>query len=186
MTLNLKKRLITAEEYHKMGEANILTREDRVELIFGEIIERSPISTNHNATVDRINNLFSQLFLKDAIIRIQGSIRINDISEPEPDVILLKRVPNFYADAHPKPEDILLLIEVSGSSINYDRQYKKQLYAQAGIQEYWIVNIFEQEIEVYRNPSKLIYKSKQILDLEDSIAPLLFPEVSVKIEDILG
>lgn len=153
MPVQLEQRLINVEEYFKMAEAGILSRDDRVELIRGQIIQMSPIGSKHAACVDKINSFFHQLIAPEiAIIRVQNPVQLGSYSEPEPDVAVLKPTPDFYADSHPKAKDILLLLEVSDTSYDYDKEIKRSLYAQAGVPEYWIVNLEKGEVEAYSGP----------------------------------
>lgn len=153
MSAKLLKRLFTVEEYERMVQANILTAAERVELLNGEIVEMSPIGTRHAACVKRLNQLFSQILNGRALVGVQDPIRLSDSSQPQPDLTLLQPRSDFYATAHPQPQDVLLIVEVADASADYDRQVKISLYAQAGIIEVWLVNLAEQYIEVYRQPS---------------------------------
>lgn len=150
--VEVQRRLFTVEDYYKMADAGIIKPDDRVELINGEIIRMSPIKSFHASVVDI---LVEQLILKvhhQAIVRAQNPIQLDDLSEPEPDIVLAKQQANRYSQHHPRPTDILLIIEVADSSLNYDRGVKSALYAKAGIPEYWIMNLQEQQVEVYRTP----------------------------------
>src|SRR3954452_11821247 len=165
------KRLFTVHEYHKMGEAGILTADDRVELIDGEIVVMPPIGEGHFGHVNRFTDAF-YAFRGRAVIHIQNPVRLGLKSEPEPDVVLLRFREDFYAGKFPEPEDVLLLVEVADSSLTYDHQTKVPLYAKAGIQEYWIVDLGHGEIVVHRDPSRGRYRSVQQLKQGNSIAPL--------------
>ncbi|MEM7110009.1 MAG: Uma2 family endonuclease, partial [Bacteroidota bacterium] len=165
----LAKRLITVDEYHTMAEAGILTREDRVELIHGEILEMSPIGSKHAAIVNTMSNRLIRLLGDGVIISVQNPIRINDLTEPEPDLSLLKPKENYYADGHPAPNDTFIVIEISDSSYEYDKEVKLPLYASAGIPEYWIVNMDKKQIEVHTKPENGGYKSWQFFAIDDFI-----------------
>lgn len=179
------KRLFTVHEYHKMGEAGILTEDDRVELIEGEIVVMPPIGEGHFGNVNRFNDAF-YVFRGRAVIHIQNPVRLGLKSEPEPDVVLLKYRDDFYSGKFPEPEDVLLLVEIADSSLGYDRRTKEPLYAKAGIQEYWIVDLIHGELIVHREPSKSRYSSIQSFKPGDTIAPLAFPDVSLAVADLLG
>lgn len=154
MPVQLAQRLINVEEYFRMAEAGILSWDDRVELIRGQIIQMSPIGSKHAACVDRFNSIFHQLINSDvAIIRVQNPVQLSEYSEPEPDVSVLKPDPDFYSKGHPQPKDILLIIEVADTSFDYDKEIKLSLYAEAHIPEYWIANLEKGEIEAYSNPA---------------------------------
>lgn len=145
-------RKFTVTEYHQMAKVGILTPEDKVELIQGAIIAMSPIGLKHAACVNRLNQLFYRKLGDQVIVSIQNPIQLNDYSEPQPDLVLLKPRPDFYENQIPKPVDIYLLIEVADSTVKYDQEVKLPLYAQSNISEVWIVNLNHQSLEVYRQP----------------------------------
>ena len=183
MTISPSRRLISAEDYHRMREAGILTEEDRVELIRGEIFEMSPIGSRHAACVNRIIALFFTKINGKAIISSQNPISINQVSEPEPDIALLKPASDFYAHQLPTPADTLLIIEVADASLQYDREVKLPLYAGAGIPEYWIVNLPAREVEVHRSPMGDRYQFREIALPDDELT--VFGEV-FKVKDLIG
>ncbi|NUO01449.1 MAG: Uma2 family endonuclease [Saprospiraceae bacterium] len=163
MSVQASKRLITVSDYHKMGEAGILP-ERRIELINGEIIEMSPIGSRNAAMVDKISNLFTHLLFRKAIVRVQNPIGINHITEPEPDIAILKYRSDFYKNDHPQPEDVLLVIEISETTLTYDRDVKLPLYADAKIGEYWLVNLKKEQIEVHTEPVGNDYQSRKLVN----------------------
>ena len=155
MSVHIAKRLLTDAEYHKMAEAGILTKDDRVELINGEIITMGPINSLHAGRVNRIATLFHQLLpFNKAVIAVQNPVTFDDHSEPEPDISILHFRNDYYSGSHPTPEEVYLIIEVANSSILYDREVKSLLYAKANIPEYWIINLEKEEIEIFHQPSK--------------------------------
>jgi Uma2 family endonuclease len=139
-------------EYHRMAEAGILSEDDRVELVGGEIVEMSPIGSAHQAVVDRLNRLLTGFAGQDYIVRPQGPVRLDEHNEPQPDLALLKVREDFYEREHPGPGDALLLIEVSENSLEYDRNVKLSLYAGFGIPEVWIVDFPAGEVESHSSP----------------------------------
>lgn len=145
-----------------MIEAGILTEKDRVELINGEILEMSPIGNEHSACVKRLNALFNKLLGEKVIVSVQDPVQMGDLSEPEPDIAILKPVEDFYAARRPTPADTLLIIEVADTSLDYDREIKLPLYAESGVPEYWLVNLGNREIEAHRSPAGDIYKIREI------------------------
>ena len=171
MAVKLIRRLLNVDEYHSMAEAGILTPDDKVELINGEIIRMSPIGSKHASCVDRLNRKLYRLPEEKVWIRIQNPISLSAFDEPEPDIILCKVVPNDYEEGHPKPSDILLLIEVSDSTLELDREIKNPIYAEAGIPVVWIVNLRDKEIEVYENPMGKKYEKMTIYSI-NSILPI--------------
>ena len=178
--------LFTIDEYTKMAETGILTEKDRVELIQGEIIEISPIGSRHAASVNRLNRLLAMALGERAVVSVQNPVRLDDFSEPEPDVTLLEPRDDFYAAAHAGPADILLLIEVSDSSLLFDREVKLPLYALHKISELWVVNLIEDLIEVHREPRDGVYQAVSRLRRGDRLAPEAFPDIETTVESILG
>jgi len=151
MAVTLVRHRFSVDDYEQMVERGILTEDDRVELIRGEIIDKMSIGDEHAAAVSRLNRLFSRALGDAAIVCIHDPIRLAD-SEPEPDVALAKPQDDFYASGKPRPADLLLVIEVADTSLEADREVKRPLYAENGIAEYWIVNLAEACIEVHRQP----------------------------------
>ncbi|HEY1409317.1 MAG TPA: Uma2 family endonuclease [Promineifilum sp.] len=186
MVAEIVRFRFTADEYEQMIAARILTEEDRVELIDGEIIEMSPLNVRHAACVKRLNALFSVRLADRAIISVQDPIRIDVNSQPQPDIALLHRRSDFYEKGHPEPEDIILIVEVAESSAQYDRDVKASLYARAGIAEYWLADLTEGRVEVRLDPEDGQYRTLQVLGKRDTISPVAFPEVLPAIDAFLA
>jgi len=169
-------------QYELMVEAGAFDgkHHQRVEFIRGEIREMSPISPKHASIVDSLNAWsFENTDRRQVIIRIQSTARISEAkSAPEPDVLWL--VKKDYSTRHPEPDEILLLIEVAESSLAEDRGEKAQLYAEAGIADYWVVNLVDDCIEVFRSPRFSGYQSHEIRRGEEEIRPLAFPDVVLR------
>ncbi len=182
---SLRKRF-TVDQYHQMIESGILTDRDRVELLQGEIIEMSPVGRRHAACVDRLNELFVLRLSSKAIIRTQSPIKLSDHSEPLPDLAILKRRDNFYANGHPQPQDIFTLIEVSDSTVEFDRTEKVPLYAQAEILEVWVMDLNAQVVEVYRKPSTSGYQQVQAFKRGQLIALQQFGNLQFSVDQLLG
>jgi Uma2 family endonuclease len=172
------KFMLTTQQYHLMHEAGVFQDGDRIELINGEIQTMSPIGRKHATCVARLNAIFTNRLFGKAIIWPQNSIRLNDNSEPQPDIAILKFRDDFYEEALPTPEDILLIIEVADSSIDYDREVKALLYAAAGIPEMWLFDVNKREIEGYSQPSANGYKQIHRYDEGDTLSMLTFPDVT--------
>jgi Uma2 family endonuclease len=136
-----------------MGEVGIFSEDDRVELVCGEVIEMSPIGTRHAACVDAFAELLRDQLGRSVIVRVQNPIQLDNHSEPQPDISVLKRRDDFYRGGHPKPEDVLLVIEVSDTTLEYDRRVKAPLYARAGVPEVWVVNLVDELVETYADPA---------------------------------
>jgi len=182
MSVRLLKRRFTVEEYHRMAQAGILSEDDRVELIEGEIVEMVPIGSRHAASVNRLTNLLSELVGKRAIVSVQNPVRLGPYAEPQPDVALLRPRNDFYAPAHPGPQDALLVVEVAETSADYDREIKMALYARAGVPEAWLVDLQEGVVEVHRSPAPDGYRRVQ----QHRPGQHLSPEVSLAVDEVLG
>jgi len=154
---------LTADDYHRMAKAGIFAEEDRVELIEGEIIEMAPIGSQHAAYVARLQKLLEHSAGDQAIIWIQNPVVLNDQSEPEPDICLLRPRTDFYASAHPHPADVLLIIEVADTSLAYDRDVKLPLYARHGIPEVWILDLENRCLHVFTGATETGYQQTQTL-----------------------
>jgi Uma2 family endonuclease len=187
MLTNVQRKMFTTGEYHRMIEAGILGEDDRIELIKGEIIHMAAaIGSQHAACVNRLTQLFVENFAGKAIIHVQNPVSIGKHSEPEPDIALLKFREDFYAETHPEPEDVLLIVEIADTSLEYDRETKLPLYAKAGIREAWIVNLKEGCLEVYTNPSGQGYNSLKKYRKGERAAPGIFPDVHFRADEIIG
>ena len=180
----------TREEYMKMAELGLLAPDERTELIEGEIIQMSPQNSSHATAVILVADVLRTVFGQGYVIRTQLPLALNEISEPEPDVAVVPGAPRDYRDAH--PTTALLIVEVSDTTLTYDRSQKASLYAKAGIEDYWIVNLVHQRLEVYRNPSLISeqpfgygYKHVALYMAKDLLAPLAAPQASVAVVDIL-
>jgi len=185
MAVHLAKRLLTIEEYHRMSEAGILTEADRVELLDGEIYQMSPIGSEHGACVKRLNQLLNQLLGEKVIVSVQDPVQIPELSEPEPDIALLAPRSDFYADAHPLPEEIFLIIEVANTSYEKDKLVKLPIYARAGILEYWIVNLEKGRVEIFQKPQKGSYVVETVAGPGEQL-PLRSFGVQIAFEKIMG
>lgn len=186
MSVQLLKRKFSVLEYNQMPQAGILKENERVELIRGEIVNMSPIGRHHAACVNRLNQLFSQRLSDRVIVAAQNPVELDDYSEPEPDIALLEPKADFYESGHPKPGEIFLIVEVGDSTIKYDREVKIPLYAEDNIIEVWLVDINEQCLEVYRQPTAGGYGQVQKLRRGQSLSIQQFPGINLKVDEILG
>ena len=175
----------TSREYYRMAETGVLKPDARVELLDGQILNMSPIGPSHGSAVKRLNDFFSNLPHSRWLLAVQDPIALDDYSEPQPDLMLLKRAPDFYEKRHPGPDDVYLLIEVSDSTLAFDREEKLPLYGRAGIREVWIINLPDQSIEVYRDPHYQGYASTEILRPGSQARPLAFPDAAVDVAALL-
>ncbi|MEG3941124.1 Uma2 family endonuclease [Microcoleus sp. S36b_A3] len=186
MSVEMQRRLFTVQEYHLMNECGVFGENERVELIEGEIIQMAAIGRRHAARVDRLAEFFGDRVRKRAIIRVQNPISLGSGSEPQPDIALVQRRADFYEESLPNSEDILLLLEVSDSTVNYDRDVKVPNYSRSGIQEVWLWDLEANCLEVYRNPTANGYISVQKFERRETVSPLAFPDFVVSIDGILG
>jgi Uma2 family endonuclease len=168
-----------------MGEIGIIHPESRVELLNGEIIDMSPIGPFHGGVTKWLNSFFIQQAKGRWIVSVQDPVRLDDHSEPEPDLMLLKPSSLGYKDRHPSPSDVFLLIEVADSSLQYDRGLKLRAYARAAIPEVWIVNLSDLLVEMHRDPGPDGYKSVKSLRPGEKASPPTFPDVQVDISELL-
>jgi Uma2 family endonuclease len=175
----------SVKEYYRMAETGVLRPDARVELLDGRIIDMSPIGPFHGGLVNRLTRLFGKLSNGRWLVSAQNPLRLDDRSEPEPDVMLLKPAADDYTSRHPQPEDVFLLIEVSDSTLDYDREEKLPAYGRAGIAEAWVVNLNDETIEVHREPHFTGYGSKTILRAGDQAAPQAFPDAIVDVAELL-
>ncbi len=186
MTLQLLRRKFTVEQFHKMAESGILNEDDRVELIRGEIIEMAAIGLKHAACVNRLSNFLAWKLGNRVITSVQNPVELDETSEPQPDVVLLKPREDFYASARPQPKDVFLIIEVADSTIKYDREVKLPLYAEQAVVEVWLVDINEECVEVYREPANGVYKNVQKFSRGESLIIQAFGDVNISFDEILG
>ncbi|CAN5617491.1 Uma2 family endonuclease [soil metagenome] len=180
----LDARLISVGEYDRMIAHGILTDEDKVELLNGVIIKKMPKGIKHAALNDLITEIFREKLGNRIIIRNQNPVVLDDFSEPEPDLVLAKLPRKIYFKRHPTSKDILLIVEISDSTLGCDRFAKGLAYAKAGIRQYLVLNVAEETVEDYRNPSADGYGSKQTLHKGESFALVAFPEIEIKVDDL--
>jgi Uma2 family endonuclease len=186
MSVQIVRRHFNTAEYYRMAAAGVLTEDDRVELIEGEIVEMNPIGSRHAACVGRLTEILGRLAGGEAIVWVQNPVQINDYSEPLPDVALLKRRDDFYAQANPQPADVLLIIEVADSSVEYDRDIKIPLYAGAGITEVWLINLPQETIEIYTQPVGNTYREIRLVKRGESLAAKSIPGLILNADAVLG
>ncbi|HVF99656.1 MAG TPA: Uma2 family endonuclease [Chloroflexia bacterium] len=176
----------SVDEYNKMVESGILPEDARVELIEGEIVDMAPIGLRHAQCVNNLSWLLSDLLPGKARVQVQNPVQLDQYSQVQPDVTLL-RFRDYTRDRqHLGPADVLLAVEVSDTTLIKDRQLKLPLYAQAGIPEVWIVNIQQERIEVHSQPEGGAYKTVRRLRRGQSVAVPGFAEAKVKVDEVLG
>lgn len=185
MILENSIKKITVSEYHKMAEVGIIQPDEKVELINGHIVKMPlKVSPIHSSCRRRLNNILNRLYLEElAIIGIQDTFHFDNFSEPVADIILFKSVEDYYSKNYPNPADVLLIIEISDVTLTYDKTTKLRLYASANIPEYWVVNLNDNCIEIFKKPNGKIYQQHYILIDNDPI-DLPFGK-QLKVSDIL-
>lgn len=169
-----------------MADAGVFSEKDRLELIEGEVIDKSPISSHHAGCVTRLNTLLYRQPDLSAIVSVNNPVRIDEFSEPEPDIALLKPRDDFYSNAHPTPADVLLIVEVADTSVDYDRRVKLPVYARAGIPETWLMVLPKDIIEVHSQPVNGKYQKVQRLKRGKTLVSPTVPGLSFKVDDLLG
>ena len=179
-------RRFTVKEYYRMARAGILGPDDRVELIEGEIVEMPPISDRHAVCVDLLNRVLVRALPDDFTVRVQGPVRLSDMSEPVPDLAVLNGEPVAFLSGHPRPEQVSLIIEVALSSLNFDRKRKLPLYARTGIPEVWIVNLRSSRVEQYSDPIEGEYQSTRIVGPGESLALPGTGECTISVDAFLN
>ncbi len=188
MTAVTAKRFSIAE-YHRLGELGFFAPDDRVELIRGEIILKATKSTFHSVCNSLLLEELYPLLLKRAIVRGQEPIILTDDSEPEPDVVIARNRSDNYLSSHPEPADILLVIEVSDSTLKYDRRTKLSLYAESGISDYWIFNLVDIQLEMHSEPYQkqrggFDYRVKRVVLRNEVVVIPGFPDLSLDLSAV--
>lgn len=168
-----------------MGEAGIFPPDARLELIDGEIIEMSPPGNRHTACVNRLTKRFVTALADRVLVSVQNAVLISNWSIPQPDIILAKPRADDYFSQRLSAEDTLLVVEISDSSIAYDRKIKIPLFAKAGISEVWIEDLQKNRLRVYRDPTGGTYATNLVLSPADSVSPIAFPDIVFSVSDLL-
>ena len=186
-------------DYYRMAETGVLKPGARVELLDGKIIDMSPIGPFHSGAVNRLIRLFGKMAGGRWLVSAQNPVHLDEFSEPQPDLMLLKPAADDYTSRHPRPDDVLLLDEVADTTLAFDREEKLRryndvlradlpIYARAGISEVWILNLSARQIEIYREPHFTGYGSTRIRILRsgDFASPLAFPDVELGVTELLS
>jgi Uma2 family endonuclease len=183
--LAIKTHRFTTADYYRMATTGVLKPDARVELVDGQILDMSPIGPFHGGVTNRLARLFNKLAQDRWQVAVQTPLRLDDHSEPQPDLMLLKPSADDYTSRHPVPPDVFLLIEVADTSLPYDRNDKLPAYARAGIPEVWLVNLTDRSIEVYREPHFTGYAAKTILRGGAKATPQTFPDAAIDVTALL-
>jgi Uma2 family endonuclease len=178
-------RRITVTDYHRIGEAGVFRDDERVELLDGLILEKSPIGHRHGYATRTLSNLLSHAVGQRAIVDVNAPLALTPDSQPLPDVMLLRPPFALYRERLPRPADVLLLIEIAETARSYLSGAKAQTYAEAGVREFWIVDLVQEEIAAFREPQAGGFGLQEVLNRNASLAPVPFPDASIRIADFL-
>ncbi len=178
-------RPITVAEFERMSEVGILGEKERVELLRGELIAMPPIGERHSQAVDDLVELFVLRFAGRAKHGSQRPVTVGPISQFQPDLVLRRHAGADRFERHPSGDDLLLVVEVAESSLHYDRHEKLRAYAQAGVPEYWIVNLVDDRIELHTEPEGDRYRRVRVASRGESVAARAFPEDTFRVDDFL-
>jgi Uma2 family endonuclease len=181
----LPRHLWTVDEYHRMAEVGLLDADARVELLEGEIVEMAPIGDAHAAISNRLNRLLVLAVGERGIVAVGNPVRLSLHSESQPDFSVLRPRAD-YQTRGPRPEDVILAVEVSDTTLRRDRQVKLAMYASAGIPEFWIVNLEIREVEIYRSPAGDTYASVERKGPGNVATIVGLPGASIAIGQMLG
>jgi Uma2 family endonuclease len=178
-------RRITVDDYHRIGDAGVFDNDEHVELLDGMLIAMAPIGHRHGYAARTVANLLGYALGPSAIIETNAPLALTVDSEPQPDVLVLRPPFLLYRERLPVPADVLLLIEIAETSRAYDRGPKARSYAEAGVQELWVVDLVEEEVVMLREPQAGGYQSRTVVRRGDSIAPARFPDIAIAVSDFL-
>ena len=181
-----RKHRITVDEYYRMAEVGVLAPDARVELIEGEIIDMAPMGSDHASVVEQLTALLVDAVRGQALVRPQTPVRLSRSTEPEPDFALLKPRPDHYRNAHPAGADVLLVIEVSDSSLRYDLDVKVPLYAKHEVPEVWIVDLQGERVLVYRSLADGAYREHFAHEHPGEMSPTSLPHLAVDLSQLFA
>jgi Uma2 family endonuclease len=185
-TIQVERQRFTVDDYHKMAEVGILSPDDRVELIDGEVLQMSPVGSRHVACVARLNKLLQGSVGDRGIVIVQSPIRLNARYEPEPDVTVLRPREDYYESRLPVPGDVLLAIEVSDATLPFDQTMKAPAYGRSGVPELWIVDLEGERIECHSHPGEMGYRQRILAMRGDTIVSSADPLISIDVRSVFG
>jgi Uma2 family endonuclease len=175
----------TVDEYYKLIDLGMLHDYEKAEIIDGELIRKMPIGDRHAAVVNKLSKLLIKNVSDEILVSIQNPIRLADYHEPEPDFVLAD-LSKYDGKRHPQPKETLVVIEVSDSTLKYDRETKLSLYAESEIPEIWIVNLPKNIIEIHRKPSNGVYQLVNIYKRSETVKSATVPNLAIEVDKILG
>ena len=177
------RHLLSVHDFHRMGEAGILAGDDRIELMDGGLIDMAPIGSAHAGMVMRLSQRLTLALAGRALVSSQNPVRLDERSEPQPDIAVLRNRRDFYQESHPGPTDVLLIIEIADSSLDYDRDVKVPLYARRGVPEVWLVDLNARHVSIYRRPDGGAYREVLRPGAAEAVAPAQLPALSIPLAD---
>jgi Uma2 family endonuclease len=180
------RHAFTVDEWHRMGDAGLFGEGARVELLDGEVMEMSPIGSRHSGVVNALTELLVYAVQRTATIAVQNPVVLDQRSEPQPDVAVLARRPDYYGDTHPGPGEVLVLIEVSDSSLEYDRDWKAPFYARAGVRECWVVDLASEVVIVMRSPASDGYRDVRVMGRGTVLDIEALDGVAIAVDELFG
>ncbi|MCC6474448.1 MAG: Uma2 family endonuclease [Burkholderiales bacterium] len=180
------RRKLSADEFERLGRAGILGEDARVELIEGEMIEMAPIGSRHAFVVNSLSMHFARTVGTSALVSTQNPLRLAEDTEPQPDLMLLQPRPDRYRDALPRPQDVLLLIEVANTTLAYDRGIKLPLYATHGVREVWLLDLDATRVEIHLAPAGAAYRRSLERGPADTLSPEALPALTLQLQHVIG
>lgn len=176
----------TVQDYHRMADLGLLDPQERTELLGGQITLMAAKGTAHVTALRLLATLLDNgLTDQPVFVATQDPIQLDDFSEPEPDLVIIQGTVLDYAQQHPRPEVVALVVEVADSTLKQDRDLKDKLYAQAGIQDYWVLDVNNRQLHVFRDPTATGYGRHLILSEPNQVTPLVFPHLTLDLTAML-
>lgn len=185
LPVGVKRHRFTVREYHAIADAGLLSEDDRVELIEGEIVDMAPVATRHLACVVTLTHLLIEKSGGRYFVSVQTPVVLDEDNEPQPDLSLLKTRPD-PAGSLPGPGDVLLVVEVSDTTLAYDRDVKLPLYGRSGIPEAWIVDLASRRIEIHSKPSPDGYRATRVVGPDERLRSASVENLELPAADIFG
>ncbi len=186
MGIVAERKRFTVDEYHKLAQAGVLGEDDRIELIQGELIQMPPIGSVHAGLVGRLDRAFQVHVPQGLVVWAQNPLSFPPASEPQPGRALLRPRGDDYLNSLPTASDVLLVIEVSDTTLAYDRDVKVPLYAGQGISECWLVDVNARRLEMYRDPGADGYRTLLRPDRDATVSPLAVPDAAIDLEALFA
>jgi Uma2 family endonuclease len=178
---------LTAEEFEVLAQREGWDEDGRVELLDGEVVWMSPVGDPHIGCVNRLTRLFSRRYPEEVVlVSVQNNVRVSPLDEPQPDIALLKARADYYGTAKALPQDILLLVEISDTTLRTDLGRKARIYANAGVHEYWVIDLNNRTIYIHRSPCGGAYTTQQVLGAGAHLTAEFAPTVPFAVDELLG